>query len=87
MTVDPRCRLLDQAALAQSVDLPSHAVEAAIAVDHEELLCGQKSEDWIAEAIVVSRGLARVEAILGGQRFQNDLANADRWFRGDEVGV
>ena len=41
MTVDPRCRFLGQAALAQSVDLLLHTVQAAIAVDHEELLCGQ----------------------------------------------
>ena len=86
-SLNPRCRLLDQTALAQSVDLRPHAVKAAIAVDHEEPLCGQKSEDRVAETIVVSGGLAWVEAVLGSQRFQNDLANADRWLGGDEVGV
>src|SRR6266849_9017429 len=78
---------LDQPAVAQIANLSSHSVQATVAIDDEKPLSGQKAEDRVAEAVVISGGLARVEAKFWSKGFQAELVNADRRLGGDKVAV
>ncbi len=60
--------ILDNPALAQVFYFCSHAVEPAVAIDDQDPLRGQETENGIAEAIIVGSGLVRIETKLRSER-------------------
>src|SRR5260370_6660349 len=79
--------MLDNPALAQSVYFCSHAVEPAVAIDDQEPFRRQEAEDWIAEAIIVGRGLVGIETKLRSQRSEEDLVDGDCRFGEGRVSI